>query len=189
MSFPTLSLPAQLPPSLRTELEQVFASIAAWMQQEHNDDGTHSTITASGTITERRRTKPMGAYTDVAYNTANFTASTGTWGVDLADVVTYAWAIVGQTMTVWFEIDTTDVSAAPATLGLAIPGGYKAARRTVALIQAIDAGGVATGVAFVSADGAVINFQASVAGAGWTTTAADNTSVRGQISFPIKGTS
>jgi hypothetical protein len=144
-------------------------------------------VTTTSSITERSRATPMGEWTTPAYNAANFTASAGTWTVDSGDVISYAYTLVGKTMTVVFDIDTTDVSATPANLLAAIPGGFIAARGTRTMIQVINAGGTAAvGVALVQAGGTSILFASTAAGGGWTTTAGDNTYLFGQITFEIQ---
>jgi hypothetical protein len=130
MSFPSLSLPAQLPPELRRELEQVLALTTAWMQQEHNDDGTHAAITTTGTVMERGRTKPMGEWTDVPYLATNFTgAAAMTFTVQATDQVSYQYMLIGKTMWVNCYIDTASIGGVvAAALFVAIPGGFVAAK-------------------------------------------------------------
>lgn len=144
-------------------------------------------VTTTSTITERSRSTPLGEWTAPAFSAGNFTASTGSWTVDSGDVATYTYTLVGKTITVVFEINATDVSATPASLNIAIPGGFSAARSTRALVQVSDAGGaVTTGVARVQATGTVIEVQSTIAGGAWATTSADDTLIRGQITFEIQ---
>lgn len=145
-------------------------------------------------IRERSRTKALGEWTTPSYAQANFASSAGTtcsgnpcWEVDSGDVVTYAYTLVGNTMTVMFEIESSDVRSAPGSLYIMVPASKVAAKTTRAMVQIVDAAGSGTvGVARVSATGTIIEIQASAAGAGWTTTTSDNTSVRGQITFEIQ---
>lgn len=102
--------------------------------------------------------------------------------IALADV-RQGGAVGGESGALAFALG--DRLAAPATLHITIPGGFTAAKRTRALFQAVDAATAAVGVARVNASGTTIDLQASVAGAGWTTTAADNTSIRLQMSFEV----
>ena len=128
---------------------------------------------------------------DVAYSAGNFTASAGNWTVGSGDQTTYAYQLDGNKMTVAFEIYTSSVSAAPATLNIAIPGGKTAARTMrTALGVAVDAGVlVNTGMIYVAAGGTVINIYKDVAATAWTTTAGDNTYVGGQITFMVQDAS
>jgi hypothetical protein len=144
-------------------------------------------VRATSGYYERFRTVAAGEWITPAYDAGNFAASVGTWGVDSADVTTYAYTLVGKTMTVAFDIRTTDVSAAPTELRIAIPGSFTAAKQTRNLITTIDAGGAETvGFAQVSAAGTVIALFKNIAGAAWTLTTADNTYVIGQIVFEVQ---
>jgi hypothetical protein len=129
----------------------------------------------------------LAAWTPVVYNAANFTAATGTWTVDAGDAVSVAYKKIGKTLIIGFRVDTTDVSATPTELYIAIPGGYLANRPAIALVQVSNAGGAfAAGVARVEVGDAVIRFQSTAAGAAWSTTSSDNTYVRGQIVIEVQ---
>lgn len=128
-------------------------------------------------------------WVDVPFSAGNFTANGGgTWTVDSGDVETLAYQIDGNKMTVSFEIYTTDVTSGPSTnLQIAIPAGRTAARTTLNPMLAVDAGAAGTtGFAFVVQGGTVIAIQKDAAGTAWTTTAADNTYVEGQITFMVE---
>lgn len=142
-------------------------------------------ISADSGFLERSRSALMGEWTDVAYNAANFTASAGTWTVDSGDQTTYAYTLVGKTMTVAFFISGTDVSSA-ASLRIAIPGGLTAAKAMRNPIQVIDAATYAVGFAAVAASGTIIECFASIAGTTFGVTAADDTAVIGQITFEVQ---
>lgn len=127
-------------------------------------------------------------WVDVTYDAANFTASAGNWTVDSGDVETLAYHLDGNKMTVSFQITTTDVSAAPVSLRITIPNSRTAARTMRnALAAAVDAGtNVNTGFCKVTAGGTVIDIFKDAAGTAWTLTAADNTSVYGEITFMVR---
>lgn len=132
---------------------------------------------------ERGRTVPIGEWTTF---TPTLTASAGTWTG--ATIARAAYMLSGKTMSVEFEIDSSNVSAAPLELFIVIPGGFTAAAVTRNLFQAIDAALAAptVGVARVTAGGTVIRLQSTVGGAGWATTAGNNTFARGQLSFEVQ---
>lgn len=124
----------------------------------------------------------LKAWTAVAFNAGDFTASTGTWTVGAPDVVTCAYHKIGRRMTVSFDIEATDVSATPAALQMTIPGGFTAAKDMRAMIQATDAGGTpGVGMARVAPTATVITFYKDAAGGNWS--AGANTAVRGQLTF------
>lgn len=144
-------------------------------------------VVATSGYSELFRAFNMGEFQTTAYNAANFSASAGSWTLpSSAAQVTFAYSLVGHQMTVMFEIEGTSVTAAPGTLAITIPASKVAAKRTHNLFQAIDKGTANIGVAKVDIAGTQIVLQASIAGAGWTTTAANDTSVRGQITFEIQ---
>jgi hypothetical protein len=138
-------------------------------------------------LQERNRTFTMGEYVPIAYNAANFAANTGTWTVDSADQVTLGYSVVGKTLTLFFQIDNTDVSSATTGLLILLPAGYTCAARTQNIVQVADAGAAATtGVAFIPATGTAVEIRSNIGGGGWSATTGDNTLVRGQIAIPIQ---
>lgn len=144
-------------------------------------------ISSDGTITERNRSFAMGEWTAVTHAAGNFTASTGSWTVDVGDQIEFAYTLVGKTMTVAFDIQTADVSAGTAELRIAIPGGFTAARVAWNPIFIQDNGITSTGIADVAAGGTYIRLRRfSTAFGNWTATSGDNQSARGQITFPIQ---
>ncbi len=155
------------------------------------------TISAAGGLTlsnasagykERGRTVAIGEWINVAHNAANYTASAGAWVVDLADHVSVRYALVGKMMTLSFRLFSTDVSATPAALRMAIPGGFTAASTTDCPMWYSSAGAAfQIGLAQVSAGQTVVEFYRDPSAAtNWATTALDNTVVRGQITFEIQ---
>lgn len=141
-------------------------------------------VFAKTAIYERGRTVAMGEGQNIAYAAGNFTAQAGTWTVDAADQTQLRYAIWGKTCTVWFDIANTDVSAAATDLRIALP--VTPAIDTRNLCQVVDAGVQNTGFARVAAGVARLQIFKTLAGAAYTITAADNTSVRGQITFEIQ---
>src|SRR5262249_13305320 len=70
-----------------------------------------------------------GEWTAATYASGNFTANAGTWTVDAGDQATFAYTLVGKTMTVAFTLNGTSTSAGMGnTLKIAIPGGFTAAK-------------------------------------------------------------
>jgi hypothetical protein len=149
----------------------------------------HNLLLASGKyVASDGRAVGDGIWTTPAFNAANFTATGGSWGVDLGDVGTLAYTITGaKMMTIVFIIQGTDVSSTPSSLSMVIPDGYVAGSYSVRnLIQVADAGTVGTGSMGVAASGTTVTFYRNTSGANWTTTSSDNTDILGEISFPIR---
>lgn len=126
-----------------------------------------------------------GLWTAVAHSAGNFTSDSGSWTVDAGDQTTYAYTLVGKTMTVAFAIVTSDVGGTPTQLRIAIPGGFTAAKTIYNTCYTIDAGTPGLGIATVSASGTVIQVFRQGAAA-WTTTSGDDTQVIGQITFEVQ---
>lgn len=146
----------------------------------------HHVLLATGKyLSSNGRATGDGVFLAPTFAAASYTASTGNWTVDVGDVGTLSYTVVGNMMTVLFIIQGTDVSATPTTLSVAIPGGFVAAVTTRTLIQSEDAGTLGTGVARVSGNGSTIDFFKNAAGTAWTLTAADNTGALGQITFAV----
>lgn len=146
-------------------------------------------IMALSGVYERSRTVRMGEEVDVtsSYTLSDFTATTGNWTVDRADILNLSYAIIGKKLTISFTITATDVSAGTAELLMKIPGGFTSARRVDSMALAVDAGGNAEAIQqYVTAGGNQIHF-ARLSGAGnWSATTGDNTNVVGQIEIEIQ---
>jgi hypothetical protein len=212
---PTLLVELQgTAPVAAAEFQGLYSQLAGWQGTEHHDDGTHGAVTAdtlavagagtfgsvastgavSGTtvsastaLYERGRTTALGEWITVAFNAGNFNADTGSsWGVDSADQVAFEYTLIGKTMWVNFDIRSTDVTAAgPTQLQITIPGGFTVAKGTRGTYFYADAGGATTvGQCILTTSGTTINLFKMNAAA-WTATAADDTSVLGQIWFRV----
>lgn len=144
-----------------------------------------SRFDATNGLHERGRVVRVGEWSSVTYAAGNFTASSGTWTVDSGDQLTYAYTLVGKTMTLSWAIQTTDVSAG-AVLRLAIPGSNTAAQTMYGIHRATDAGGTpVAALCRVLASGTYVELYADMNAGNWTITAADNTTTQGQITFEI----
>lgn len=143
-------------------------------------------VLASTGYKERGRSAFLGEWTTPAYSAGNFTASSGLWTVDSGDVTTYAYTMDGKTMRLMLYIENTDVSATPATLSVAIPGGFTAAKQKRVPCIVANAGTAQIGMLEVTAGGTVVNIYSDINGTTWTTTAGDNTNVNGEIFFEVQ---
>lgn len=149
--------------------------------------GTPGNLTVTAGVIERGRSAAIGEWTAVAHAAGNFTASAGTWTVDLADQVVYSYMLVGKTLWVNFTINNTDVSNAGVTLNIKIPGGFTCATQAVQPILSTNAGAApALAFALITAGGTTINCFATAAGGGFGITAADNTNVSGCVCIEIQ---
>lgn len=130
-----------------------------------------------------------GAPIDVAFNAANFTASAGVWTLTEPDQVAFAYRQNGgSTVSVWFTLNATTVSAAPNLLFVAIPGGFTAARTVIQMGRAQDNGPERLGLFFVSGGATQISCQpinmATAATVAWST-ATNGTTVQANFEFEV----
>ena len=101
----------------------------------------------------------LPGWTTPAFSAGNFTASGSmTWTVESADVLTYAYNIIGKQMTVAFVIGTSTVGGTLSNrLNIAIPASKVATKRMeTRLGQILDAGVASEGFCVVEASGTTI---------------------------------
>jgi hypothetical protein len=123
-------------------------------------------------------------WVDVSYTAGDFTASSGNWTVDNADIVYFRYKMHRNTMTIQFRADGTDVSATPTNLNVKIPNGMKAVNGGMGAARISDAGTATSGFCSVVTAATNINVFRTDAGA-YTLTAADNTNVQFTITFEV----
>lgn len=170
---------------LAAELDNMVKRITTAYGTEHLAGDTHGNVHAL-TVSERGRTTPMGVWIPVPWNALNFAGTATTWTVTAAMQKVFSYMLIGTTIFVDWVFENTTIGAACADLFLTIPGGFVAARTWHGPYQASDNGAAAVvGEARVVAGEKIIRFQSSVAGAGWTGSAANNT-LRGSGRFEIQ---
>ena len=126
------------------------------------------------------------AWTTPAFDVGNFTAAESmTWTVDSADVLTYAYSIVGKTMSLNFLLSTTTVGGTLSNyLILKIPGGKTIAKYFSTIIFVTDNGVNAVGYMLGIAGTTEIRLYKDVSGVNWSAST-NNTGVRGSIILEI----
>ncbi len=128
-----------------------------------------------------------GTWKTVPYAQTNFTANAGEWAVDEKDQNVLSYSYVGpKTMVISFMLQSTDVTATPKTLQIAIPDGKAAARPTGAACRVNDGGsGLGAGFVFTQPGRNFIQIQ-KIDAKPWKKTAGDDTLVFGSITFEIR---
>lgn len=129
-----------------------------------------------------------GEWSDVAFSAGNFTAGGAqTWTLTSGDQTSYAYTLIGHTMTLAVALDTTSVGGTPnPELRIAVPLGLTVAGRSIInTFWGIDNGVVTVGRLVAGVGNAYISVF-NQAGANWTASA-NNTAVQGQITFSING--
>jgi len=169
------------------QVQEIIAQISTSFGREHNDDDTHSTINATGTIAERGRTFPLGEMIPVPYLAGNFTGNgTMTWTVDGTDVNNLAYAVIGKLMFLAFNISATSVGGAVnSALQIAIPSHAMSSRYGAGSYQYADNGVAGAGAWQVSPNGTVVQLFNAASG-NWTASA-NNTTVVGTAIFEVTG--
>jgi hypothetical protein len=130
-------------------------------------------------------------FTQVAYNAGDFTGSAGmTWTVDVGDILTSKYIVLGDCMIYEFAFGTTSVTAPLGTdLQFKIPGGYTSVNTVVGgTLRVSDNGSVGElGVCVVAAGGTNILFRRSqlIAVPNWTASV-NNTLLQGLMAFQVQ---
>jgi len=92
-----------------------------------------------------------GAWTTPVFDAGSFTALSGTWTVEAADVVTYAYSIMGKRMRVAFTIESTTITAGSERMLIKIPAS-KTATKTI----------YSDGIPWIISNGSVISGRCRV---------------------------
>lgn len=121
----------------------------------------------------------------VTFDAAMFTAASGNWTVAAGDVQDFSYAIIGKLMIVSLILNTTTVSATPASLSVTIPAGKTAARLVGNTFQYYEGVAVSNGFCQTSAGGTTIIFNKTFLGVNWLATT-DGTYIYAEITFPIQ---
>ena len=170
------------------ELETAYGLIVGGYNTQHNSDDTHGTITASGPISERGRTTPMGEWTDIPLAASQFTgAGTMTWTVPDSTSYKLSYTLIGNTMTLGFVLLNTTVGVGGSTpLRIKLPLGLLGVRYTDCLYYYSDNGGAYTvGIAETTLNVPYLDLYQVPTGTLWTASTA-LTSVRGTATFEVK---
>lgn len=120
------------------------------------------------------------------FSAGDFTAATGNWTVSLGDVVDNKFYLRGRQLFVTTTLQTTTISATPASLSQAIPGGYSAngAVNAVWGLAVANPSGTYAAVQ-MSVAGSAISYFPTIAGTGTWGTTTDTTALKATHSFLV----
>lgn len=123
----------------------------------------------------------------VPFTAASFKADAGmTWTVDAADVVTYEYRVIDDTLELAWKIRNTDIGGTPSSeLRLSLPPGFVAASDRTTTAWYNDAGTQGTGFAGCVAGEVYVRLYKND-GSAWTATTSDNTSTGGYIAVKVR---
>lgn len=142
-------------------------------------------VVATSGFLERSRSTAVGEWITYTYNGGNFSASAGSWTVDVGDYSVFRYMLVGKTLWVNFALITTSVSNAGVSLRFALPGGFTCATATQQFVRVSDAGGaLTTGLLVAAAASALVDIYATVAAGGFGI-AVNNTTVVGMVAIEV----
>ena len=175
----------------QVDLAHQHASSAATYRLFNFITGTFNTPLAPGvgiatykydgtTLRWRLIDHSQGSPITPTFAAGDFTASTGSWGVDSGDVSTRTYYCVGNLVHWQFQIQDTDVSAATVTLLMAFPSGMVTTKTARGIGMAQDAGG-ASEVSFAAAIVTESSIRFNRVSGSWSLTTGDNTAVFGQL--------
>jgi hypothetical protein len=146
---------------------------------------TYNLLGLLGTAQDVTISSPAdGAWRSAAWSPGNHYASTGTWGVDFADQVTFNYTRVnGNTLIVGMEFVNTSVSTTPAMLQLVVPTGLVARSGGSSSCTLVLNGTVVPGVLSINSGEDFIRVRRADGATFPSST--DATTVIGQISFEV----
>lgn len=128
-------------------------------------------------------------WTAYTYNAADFTASTGVWAVDAADIQSCSYKVTHKVMTIQFAFMTMSTSAACTFLQFKIPGGYTAKRYMHNAINAMSGGVEQHAMVWSNTGSNVLTFCQGVIGLlggfNWPV-AVNNLYIYGSFSFEVQ---
>lgn len=91
---------------------------------------TVGSLASTGGVRERGRGYDMGVTQNTGYNSAHYSADSGTWSVGSNDLVTNSWRLIGDTLFWTVRLVNTTVSAGPGLnpveLRVTLPNGFTA---------------------------------------------------------------
>lgn len=170
---------------------QMIVAVTKSYHVEHNEDDSHRTIHASGTISERSRATAQGVWIDVPYGNVLFAASTGAgWTVSQANVVSLAYMLVGATMTLAWNFAGTTVTATPSVLYFTFSDMITPTRTVNSVFHYSNNGTRAIGrcsIAPIPAGMQGLRVALYLVNLGNWAASAQNTDTTGQFSFEVSG--
>lgn len=125
----------------------------------------------------------QGSAIDIAYDAGNFTASAGTWTVDVGDQVTLAYTVRDRRILLSFYIQASTTSNS-AAVRITLPNSYTGLVAERSLIQAFDGAAGAAGLALIAAAGTYVEMYKDAASTNFAAQVA-TLYVIGQVDFAL----
>jgi hypothetical protein len=176
---------------IASQIRELVAQVAAGYHTQHNDDDTHKTITATGAISERSRTTPMGEWISVALDASRFSGSGSmTWTPAPVNGNGLAYMLVGKTMFVRWNLLTSVGGVASTVLNLKVHDTFRPASgiTTQVPFNYGDNGTTGTGNVvinpYTTGNGVLLQFTHLPNTTNWALSTA-NTSLVGEVFFEV----
>jgi hypothetical protein len=136
---------------------------------------------------EKNRSVPMGHWTTNPFNAGSFGADAGgNWAVEAGDYFLYRYMLIGKTLFVDFQFNTTTLYVAAIRLFTFLPSGFTFASTADATFNYHTAGtGGGTGLIEMSAGATTFAFLRDIAGTAWPVQT-NTLYVRGQFAAEIQ---
>lgn len=169
---------------------QMIVAVTKAYHTEHNEDDTHSTIHATGAISERSRSTAQGVWIDVPYGDITFTSSSGTWAVGRGSFINLSYMLIGTTMLLSFNFSASSVGGTPATLYFAWSDTITPTRTVNGVFHYNNNGTRAIGrctMAPIPAGMRGLRVALSLVNLGNWASSTQNTDATGQFAFEVSG--
>ncbi len=127
----------------------------------------------------------IGQWTTPSFSAGDFTQDSGTWTVEAGDVTTYSYMIIGKTMFVNWNIETTTIASTPLRLRIAIPASKTSANSVITsgINSNAGAGNIAHLIT-IATSGTYLSLFVAYGTGNWVD-GTNNTTVNGSIFFEI----
>jgi len=136
-------------------------------------------------LSERGRTAGVGEFVTPAFNAADFAAPGATWTVQVGDLLSFNYALIGKLMVITYSMFTTTIAGTPGLLTIKIPGGYLAAALSNGINIYSDGGAINYEVGFSQVAAGANLVQLFRPGLASFTNGVDNQILRGYVLFSI----
>lgn len=165
-----MNLPLKITPAaLGASIERLATGVAAGWNREHRPDGTHEL-----------------PWVAVPFSAALYEASAGTWTVPSTGQLVVLSRMVGRTMSLQLEVQSSSVSTTPTYLAYRLPNGKTATRRQGGAAVVRDNGTMRPAWWLVEAGRTSVRIYLDLSGATTYAASASNTSVVADMQFEVR---
>lgn len=133
------------------------------------------------------KTKPAPMFQSVAYDAANFSSDSGSFGVDAGDVSSFEYWLAGDLMIINFYLVNTTITGTPAVLKLKIPASKSGGSASLQLFTASNNGGAwSTRGAIWFPSSGWVSLMPDLSGAGTWAAGSGNNNMMGSLRLRVQ---